>query len=98
MTSRCIGRTRMSVAAGAVLIAMGVLAAGCGAGGNQAPTTTTTTTPTTTTTTMLPGGAPPLPTEKDLSPTGGNLFTPPVKATPAPTVPPGQHPGLHGIP
>jgi hypothetical protein len=97
MTSRCIGRTRMSVAAGAVLIAMGVLAAGCGAGGNQAPTTTTTTTPTTTTT-MLPGGAPPLPTEKDLSPTGGNLFTPPVKATPAPTVPPGQHPGLHGIP
>jgi hypothetical protein len=38
------------------------------------------------------------PTEKSISPTGGNLFSPPVKAPPAQTVSPGQHPGLNGIP
>jgi hypothetical protein len=96
MDLRCIRRCRMAVAGGAVLIAVGVLAAGCGGGGKQTPTTTTTTTttPTTTptaTTTMLPGGAPPSPTEKDLSPTGGNLFTPQIKAPAAPTEPPGVH-------
>jgi hypothetical protein len=26
------------------------------------------------------------------------LFTPPVQATPAPAVPPGQHPGINGTP
>jgi len=41
---------------------------------------------------------PPAPTEKSVSPTGGNLFTPGVKAPPAPAVPPGQHPGINGIP
>jgi hypothetical protein len=40
---------------------------------------------------MPPSGAPMSPTEKDLSPTGGNLFTPGVKAPPAPTEPPGIH-------
>ncbi|MDT5236856.1 MAG: hypothetical protein QOF47_2843, partial [Mycobacterium sp.] len=40
----------------------------------------------------------PAPTEKSINPTGGNLFTPPVVAPPAPTVPPGQHPGINGIP
>jgi hypothetical protein len=31
------------------------------------------------------------PTEKSINPTGGNLFTPPVYAPPAPTQPPGVH-------
>jgi hypothetical protein len=31
------------------------------------------------------------PTEKSINPTGGNLFTPPVKAPPAPTAPPGDN-------
>jgi hypothetical protein len=38
------------------------------------------------------------PTEKSISPTGGNLFTPGVLAPPAQTVPPGQHPGINGVP
>jgi hypothetical protein len=45
-----------------------------------------------------PSGAPMSPTEKSINPTGGNLFTPPVSATPAQTVPPGQHPGINGVP
>jgi hypothetical protein len=31
------------------------------------------------------------PTEKSINPTGGNLFTPPVKAPAAPTAIPGDH-------
>jgi hypothetical protein len=31
------------------------------------------------------------PTEKSINPTGGNLFTPPVKAPPAPTAIPGDN-------
>ena len=69
----------------AAAVSMGVLTA-CG-GGNQSPPSTTTTTTTTSpspTTSVSP-------TEKSLSPSGGNLFTPPVKAPPAPTEPPGVH-------
>ncbi|HZN79801.1 MAG TPA: hypothetical protein VFC01_08970 [Mycobacterium sp.] len=58
---------------------------------------TTTTTTTTTTAPPSPSSAPPAPTEKSINPTGGNLFTPPVVAPPAPTVPPGQHPGINGV-
>jgi hypothetical protein len=90
MSSNCIGRRMMAVAGGAALIAM---AAACGSGANQAPSSTTTTTTTT------PSSAPPpAPTEKGISPTGGNLFTPPIHAPGAPTVQPGQHPGINGIP
>jgi hypothetical protein len=96
-------RTRLhlsALAGGAALVVMGVVTAGCGTGGNQAPSTTSTST-TTTTTTSSPSStaAPaPAPTEKSISPTGGNLFTPGVKAPPAPAVPPGQHPGINGVP
>jgi hypothetical protein len=69
---------------------MGVLTAACGGNGGQSPSSTTTTTTTTTTSAT--------PTEKGISPTGGNLFTPPVTATPAPNVPGGQHPGINGVP
>ncbi|HKV18399.1 MAG TPA: hypothetical protein VJR50_05155 [Mycobacterium sp.] len=69
---------------------MGAFLAGCGNNAEQAPSTSTTTTTTTTTpsSTAVP---PPSPTEKGIDPTGGNLFTPNVKAPPAPTEPPGVH-------
>jgi hypothetical protein len=84
-------------AGGAALILIGAVTAGCGTNANQAPSTTPTTT--TTTTTVSPSStAAPAPTEKSINPTGGNLFTPGVKAPPAPAVPPGQHPGINGVP
>ena len=94
MSSNRPRRHLVGLAAGAALVIIGVLTAGCGTNGNQAPSTTTTTT----TTSSPSSTAPPAPTEKSVSPTGGNLFTPGVKAPPAPAVPPGQHPGINGIP
>jgi hypothetical protein len=95
MDLRSVDRRRVTVAGGAVLIAVGALTAACGTSGNQAPSTTTTTT--TTTTTAPPSIPAPAPTEKSINPTGGNLFTPPVTAPAAPNVPPGQHPGINGV-
>jgi hypothetical protein len=94
MDSRRLGRRLAAVAGGAAIIAMGGLTAACGTSSNQGPSSTTTTT---TTTTTPPSSAPVSPTEKSLSPTGGNLFTPPVVAPPAQTVAPGQHPGINGV-
>lgn len=88
-----ISRRRMVVASGSALIAIGAFATACGNNGGEAPSTTTTTT-----TTTSPSAAAPTPTEKGVNPTGGNLFTPGVTATPAPNVPPGQHPGINGVP
>ena len=89
MTPMRIRRPILAVAGSAALIA--ALAA-CGTSGNQPPSTTVTTT-----TTTSPSKPPPAPTEKSISPTGGNLFTPPIQAPGAPTVQPGQHPGINGI-
>ena len=88
------GRTARRLAATAgvgAIIALGALTA-CGQG-EKAPETTTPTTTTTTTTTSTTTAPPasPAPTEKSLNPTGGNLFTPPVKAPPAPTAIPGDN-------
>ena len=94
MESRRLGRGLGAVVGGAAIIAMGGLTAACGGSSTQAPSSTTTTTTTTTTTPPAPAS----PTEKNLSPTGGNVFSPPVTATPAPTVPGGQHPGINGVP
>lgn len=61
--------------------------------GTEAPstTTTTTTTPPATGTTVP---APPVaPTKKSINPTGGNLFTPSVKAPGPQTAAPGNLPG-----
>jgi ABC-type glycerol-3-phosphate transport system substrate-binding protein len=91
MKSRRLAR-RLAVTAGmGAIIAMGTLTA-CGQG-EEAPETTTPTTTTTTVTTTAPPPPPPAPapTEKSINPTGGNLFTPPVKAPPAPTAPPGDN-------
>jgi hypothetical protein len=78
MNRRLTRRVAASVGIAAAL-SMGVLTA-CGGGGSGGPSSTT---PTTSTSVS--------PTEKSLSPTGGNLFTPPVKAPPAPTAIPGTH-------
>jgi hypothetical protein len=88
MKSGRLARRLAATAGMGAIIAMGALTA-C-AQEEKAPETTTPTTTTTTTTTPPP--APPVaPTEKSINPTGGNLFTPPVKAPPAPTAIPGDH-------
>ena len=74
---RLTRRVAATVGIAAAILA-GALTA-CGGGGTPAPSTTTTTTTT------------PSPTEKSINPTGGNLFTPPVKAPPAPTAIPGDN-------
>jgi hypothetical protein len=90
MSSNPFTRRLVAVVGGGALIAMGAFVAGCGNNGEQTPSTTTTTT-TTTTTPPSSSAAPPSPTEKGINPTGGNLFTPDIKAPPAPTEPPGVH-------
>ncbi|MEZ0051806.1 hypothetical protein ABIA30_002814 [Mycobacterium sp. MAA66] len=88
MSTGGVNRRRIALAGGSALMALSTLVTGCGTSG-QGPSTTTTTT------SSSPASAP-TPTEKSVSPTGGNLFTPGVIAPGAPTVPPGQHPGLGG--
>ena|SRR6476620_10641680 len=99
MDSHLSGRRLAAISGLSAIIAMGAITAGC-AKEEKAPETTTPTTTTTTTTTTAPSGAgaPSAPSEKSIDPTGGNLFTPPVQAPPAPNVPPGQHPGINGVP
>ena len=77
MKSGRLARRLAATAGMGAIIAMGALTA-CGQG-EKAPETTTPTTTTTSTTTTAPP-PPPAPTEKSINPTGGNLFTPPVKA------------------
>jgi hypothetical protein len=93
MDSHLLGRRVAAVAGVSAIIAMGAITAACAKEEKKAPETTTTTTTATTTT-----AASAAPTEKSVNPTGGNLFTPPVQATPAPNVPGGQHPGINGVP
>jgi hypothetical protein len=89
MSPNDIGYAGIVLGGGAALILFGAAVAGCTSNGNQAPPATTSTT---TTTTAPPASTtPPSPTEKGLSPTGGNLFSPQVIAPAAPTEPPGVH-------
>jgi hypothetical protein len=82
-------RLAATVGVGAI-IAMGALSA-CAKEEKAPETTTPTTTTTTSTTTTAPPAPPVAPTEKSINPTGGNLFTPPVKAPPPATAIPGDH-------
>jgi hypothetical protein len=92
MESQRIVRRVSAVAGGLAIVAMVGLSASCAKEEQKAPETSTTTTTTTQTTTSPPAPPPaPAPTEKSINPTGGNLFTPPVYAPPAPTAPPGVH-------
>jgi type IV secretory pathway VirB10-like protein len=92
MESQLIVRRLSAIAGGLAILAMVGLTASCAKEEQKAPETSTTTT-TTTPTTTSPAAPPPAPapTEKSINPTGGNLFTPPVHAPPAPTAPPGVH-------
>jgi hypothetical protein len=92
MESQRIVRRVSAVAGGLAIVTMVGLSASCAKEEEKAPETSTTTTTTTQVTTSAPAPAPaPAPTEKSINPTGGNLFTPPVYAPPAPTQPPGVH-------
>jgi hypothetical protein len=86
-----MARRVTALVGGAAVVTMVGLTASCAKEEKKAPETSTTTT---TTTTSAPAtSAPPTvaPTEKSINPTGGNLFTPPVKAPPAPTAIPGDN-------
>jgi hypothetical protein len=93
MRSGRMGRRLVATAGMGAIIAMGVLSA-CA---REAPAPEKVTVTKTVTETAAPPAAPapppqaPAPTEKSINPTGGNLFTPPVIAPPAPTEPPGVH-------
>ncbi len=95
MKSGQLARRLTVIAGGAAVIGMISFTAACGTQEEKGPETTTPTTTTTTTTTTTPATpAPPPsiePSEKSINPTGGNLFTPGVKAPPAPTAIPGDH-------
>jgi hypothetical protein len=80
MTSRLTRRVAASLGVAAFL-SMGALTA-CGGGESGGPSSTTPSTSSSVTVT---------PTEKSINPTGGNLFTPPVKAPAAPTAVPGDN-------
>ncbi|HYR17263.1 MAG TPA: hypothetical protein VEQ67_24065 [Mycobacterium sp.] len=91
MQAQRITRRLSAVAGGLAILALVGLTASCAKEQPKAPETSTTTTTTTTTTTSAPAAPPVAPTEKSINPTGGNLFTPPVYAPPAPTATPGTH-------
>ncbi|HYO04587.1 MAG TPA: hypothetical protein VET27_23045 [Mycobacterium sp.] len=77
-------RNTRRVAAGlgvAAFISMGALTA---CGGSESPSPSSTTTTTTTAPSVTP-------TEKSINPSGGNSFSPGVKAPPAPTGVPGTN-------
>jgi hypothetical protein len=87
-----MARRLVATAGMGAILAMGVLSA-CA---KEAPapekvTVTETVTATAPPPPATPAPPPPEPTEKSINPTGGNLFTPPVIAPPAPTEPPGVH-------
>jgi len=88
MRSHRLARRVAAYAGGAAVVAMVGLTAACGGGSDKAPETTT---PSTTTAPSSSSAPSVTPTEKSINPTGGNLFTPPVKAPPAPTAIPGDN-------
>ena len=90
MRSGLTARRLAATAGVGAIIAMGALSA-CAKEEKAPETTTPTTTTTTSTTTTTPPAPPVAPTEKSINPTGGNLFTPPVIAPPAPTAIPGDN-------
>jgi hypothetical protein len=87
-----MARRLVATAGMGAILAMGVLTA-CGSKEAPAPETVTKTVTETAAPPAMPAPPPQAPTEKVINPTGGNLFTPPVKA-PGPVTPaPGNEPG-----
>jgi hypothetical protein len=81
MNQTSVGRGSTVTACAAALLAVSSLAAGCGNNGKEAPSTPA----------PSSSGVQVSPTEKSLTPNGGNKFTPTVVAPPPPTMPPGNH-------
>ncbi|NTY63417.1 hypothetical protein [Mycolicibacterium sphagni] len=88
MNSPYIPARVAAVIGGAALVTMASFVASCSKTENQAPSTSTVAP----TTTSSPSATP---TEKVLSPTDGNKFSPTVMAPPAPTESGGNH--HHGL-
>jgi hypothetical protein len=82
-----MARRLVATAGMGAIIAMGVLSACAREAPAPEPSTVT---KTVTETAATPA---PAPTEKSINPTGGNLFSPPVKAPGPPTPAPGNEPG-----
>jgi hypothetical protein len=87
MRSGRMARRLVATAGMGAIIAMGVLSACAREAPAPEPSTVTKTV------TATPAPPPPPPTEKSINPTGGNLFSPPVKAPGPPTPAPGNEPG-----
>ena len=92
MRSGRMARRLVATAGMGAILAMGVLSA-CSKEQAPAPEKVTVTKTVTETAAppAMPAPPPQAPVEKAIDPTGGNLFTPPVIAPPAPTEPPGVH-------
>ena len=90
MRSGRMARRLVATAGMGAILAMGVLTA-CGSKEAPAPETVTKTVTETAAPPAMPAPPPQAPVEKAIDPTGGNLFTPPVKAPPAPTAIPGDN-------
>jgi hypothetical protein len=67
MDPRLLSRRLAAISCVSAIIAIGAMTAACGKETEALETTTTTTT------------SAPAPSEKSINPTGGNLFTPPVR-------------------
>jgi hypothetical protein len=96
MESLRLARRLAAVAGGVAIVVMVGVTASCAKEEAPAPETKTitktVTAPAAPPAPPAPPAAPPAsPTEKSINPTGGNLFTPPVYAPPAPTATPGDH-------
>jgi hypothetical protein len=83
MKNRRLTRRVAATVGIAAALSAGVLTA-CGGGDSGGPSSTTPTTTTAPSSSVSP-------TEKSINPTGGNLFTPTVKAPPAPPPVPGDN-------
>ncbi|WP_179472474.1 hypothetical protein [Mycolicibacterium vinylchloridicum] len=89
MNSPIVGARIAAVIGGAALIATASFVSSCSKTENQAPSPSTSTVAPTT------SSPPATPTEKVMSPTDGNKFSPSVVAPPAPTESGGNH--HHGL-
>jgi hypothetical protein len=94
MSSGRMARRLVATAGMGAILAMGVLTA-CASKEAPAPETATITKTITAPAAppAMPAPPPQAPTEKSINPTGGNLFSPPVKAPGPPTPAPGNEPG-----
>jgi hypothetical protein len=90
-----MARRLVATAGMGAIIAMGVLSACAREAPAPEPSTVTKTVTETAAPPAPPAQAPPaqVPVEKSINPTGGNLFSPPVKAPGPPTPAPGNEPG-----